>query len=209
MLLLLLGAIFLLGCVQPPAQAPAATPAATSVISAKVATPTPTALPTNLSNEMQTMADALKAVNIVNGEFLETFSEINDAKEAANAYASHLDGLDPEANGTVFLRGNIDAARHFLASNEYYLGAMNTGKRVTQNFSCKDRKAYELAMNLTSSSIAEGRKGTDILYSLAGKYPAIAVQSGTQLAADLIGAFYDGMEESVNETLAIINDKCG
>ena len=208
-LLALVTAILLLGCIQPPATAPTVTPP--PVISAATATPIATALTSNFSNEIEAFGDAIKEIKLLNGEFLKTFDEVKKVREKVNAYAGHLQSLDPEENETVFLQKNVEVAYHFLDSNNYYLGAFNTGntKTTTENFTCKDAKAYRLTLNLTGSAVSEGKKGIEILYSLVKQYPALAAKAGTKFAADLINSFYAGMDQYALESNLAVESKCG
>ncbi len=207
-ILAVLAAILLFGCVQP--LPPGVTPTPTAAPPGYAPTPIPPAAVSNFSSELRALAEASKDLKIMDGEMLETFEKINNAKASIADYAAHLQSLDPSANETIFLQKNVEALQHLLTSNEYYLGALNTGRmRTTENFTCKEMGAYSLTLNFLSNAVDHGLLAVNILHSLAGEYPVLAYEAGSQVAGDLIKAYYDGMAESVNETRAFLKTQCG
>jgi len=209
--LIILAAIFLFGCVQPPAPTPTPTVAPT-VISAHVITPTPVAAPasSNFSNEVGALGEAAADIEIINGKMIATLKEISDARERLAAYSAHLDSLDPESTETVFLKKNIEAAGYFLSSNEHYIAAGNFARaRTTGNFSCTQIGVYNMNLKYLSDAVDYGVRGVNVLESLAGDYPSLANETGSELAAKLIKAYYTGMGEEVNDTIAFLKTTCG
>ena len=212
-LLAIAAALMLLGCVQPQAPTPTSSPTASvpTTISAATFTPTPSAaLPSNFSNEIVALGEATKDLTIVNGEMMGTLKEVSDTRASLRAYSAHLQYLDPEADETAFIQKNVEAISEFLSSNEYYLGAVNTGNaKLSDNFTCTDAPAYNLMTTLMTQSIQHGMTGVEILRTTAKQYHAMADSVGTDVAADLINAFYDGMGSSLNETSGFIKTRCG
>lgn len=202
----LIAAVLLLGCVQQAAQAPSPTPIS-SVISA--ATTTPTAAKSNFSNELAALSLAIENIKVAQGELMDSFAAINDEKQKLAEYSLHLEELDPVESETVFLKQGVEAANRLLKSNEYYLGAVNNGKRTETNFTCSELKAYNLALDYEEKCISEGRQAISLLYSLDEKYPSLAGQTSIKSAGNLTAAFYDGMEDSLQETRAFLKEKCG
>ncbi|MCX6767615.1 MAG: hypothetical protein NTY90_02700 [Candidatus Micrarchaeota archaeon] len=202
--------LLLFGCILPPAPSPTPSPtSAAGTVTTTVSAPTPAAS-SNFSNELKALAEATADMKIIYGEMLDSFEKINNDKANLAAYSSHLQSLDAEANETVFLKKNAEILQHLLSSNEYYLGALNTGRiRTSENFTCNETKAYELTLSFLSNSVNEGMAAVDSLHSLAKEYPQLAYEAGSQVAGDLVKAYYDGMAESISETRTFLKTRCG